>query len=251
MAEIKVSHLTFSYDGKREVLSNMSFQLGEGETVGLIGANGTGKSTILRLLVGLLSGHQGSILVDGVEVEKKSLEEVRRKIGYVFQDSDSQLFLSTVYEDVAFGPRNYGYSKEEVEKRVLGALEQVHMEEWKDRQIYRLSGGQKKLAAIATILSMEPEILLFDEPSIALDPRNRKNLIHIIKEMKGTKLIASHDLDLILDTCPRTILIAHSRIIFDGKTKDILTNQKLLCENGLELPLSMGHMRTLIKPEIT
>lgn len=245
MAEIEVSHLTFSYDGKRDVLSDISFRIEEGETVGLIGANGTGKSTILKLLVGLLSGHQGSIQADGVEVEKKSLEEVRRKIGYVFQDSDSQLFLSTVYEDVAFGPRNYGYSKEEVERRVLQALKQVHMEEWKDRQIYRLSGGQKKLVSIATILSMEPEILLFDEPSIALDPRNRKHLIHIIKEMKGLKIIASHDLDLILDTCPRTILIAGGHIIRDGNTKDILMNQKLLCENGLELPLSLENRKTL------
>lgn len=245
MAEIKVSHLTFSYDGKRDVLSDMSFRIEEGETVGLIGANGTGKSTILKLLVGLLSGRQGSIQADGVEVEKKSLEEVRRKIGYVFQDSDSQLFLSTVYEDVAFGPRNYGCSKEEVESRVLQALKQVHMEEWKDRQIYRLSGGQKKLVSIATILSMEPEILLFDEPSIALDPRNRKNLIHIIKEMKGLKIIASHDLDLILDTCPRTILIAGGHIIRDGNTKEILMNQKLLCENGLELPLSLENRKTL------
>lgn len=240
MAEIEVSHLTFSYDGKRDVLSDMSFRIGEGETVGLIGANGTGKSTLLKLLVGLLSGHQGSILADGVKVDKKSLETVRRKIGYVFQDSDSQLFLSTVYEDVAFGPRNYGYSGEEVEKRVMEALGQVHMEAYRDRQIYRLSGGQKKLVSIATILSMEPEILLFDEPSIALDPRNRRQLIHILKEMKGLKLIASHDLDLVLDTCQRTILIAGGSIVFDGNTRDILTDEKLLRENGLELPLSLS-----------
>ncbi len=240
MAEIEVSHLTFSYDGNRNVLSDMSFRIGEGETVGLIGANGTGKSTLLKLLVGLLSGHQGSILADGLEVNKKSLETVRRKIGYVFQDSDSQLFLSTVYEDVAFGPRNYGYSKEEVEKRVMRALKQVHMEAYKDRQIYRLSGGQKKLVSIATILSMEPEILLFDEPSIALDPRNRRQLIHILKEMKGVKLIATHDLDLVLDTCQRTLLIAGGRIICDGNTRDILMDEKLLWDNGLELPLSLN-----------
>lgn len=158
----------------------------------------------------------------------------------MFQDSDSQLFLSTVYEDVAFGPKNEGCSEKEVEQHVMDALKKVHMEAFKDRQVYRLSGGQKKLASIATILSMKPSIILLDEPSIALDPKNRRNLIHILNDMKELKIVASHDLDLIYDTCERTILLADGKIIKDGKTKDILTDKKLLEENGLELPLSLS-----------
>jgi len=230
--------LCIAYQGHREVLLDVSFAVGAGETVGLIGANGAGKSTLLKLLVGLLDGYRGGIEMDGLTVEKKNLGRIREKVGYVFQDSESQLFMSTVYEDVAFGPRNYGYSREEVDRRVMAALGQVHMEQQKDRHIYRLSGGQKKLAAIATILSLTPEIILLDEPSVALDPRNRKNLIHVLGNLQGTKLIASHDLDLVLDVCTRTILIRDGRLIEDGETKEILADEKLLLENGLELPLS-------------
>lgn len=236
---VEASHLTFSYDGNREVLSDISFCLKDGETIGLIGANGAGKSTMLKILVGLLTDYKGTVQIDGMDINRKNLEAVRRKAGYVFQDSESQLFLSTVYEDVAFGPRNYGYSREEVDEKVLSALKQVHMEELKDRPIYRMSGGQKKLAAIATILSMEPEILLFDEPSVGLDPRNRRNLINIIKGMKGLKIIASHDLDMIFDTCQRTILIERGRVLYDGNTEEILRNKDLLDKSGLELPLSL------------
>lgn len=236
---VELEHLTFSYDGNREVLSDISFHLKQGESVGLIGANGAGKSTLLKILTGLLADYKGLVRIGGLDVNKKNLAAVRKKTGYVFQDSESQLFLSTIYEDVAFGPRNYGYSGEELEKRVSNALQQVHMEELKDRPIYRMSGGQKKLAAIATILAMEPEILLFDEPSVGLDPKNRRNLINIVNQIKGLKIIASHDLDMIFDTCEKTILIEKGKLIYEGKTAEILTDQKLLEESGLELPLSM------------
>lgn len=237
MEEIQVKNLTFSYDGDRKVLDNMNFTIGKDENVGLIGANGAGKSTLLKILVGLLEGFEGQVTVAGLPMEKKNFGDIRKKTGYVFQDSESQLFLSTVYEDVAFGPRNYGYSREEVDKKVMSALKKVDIEYLKDRQIYRMSGGQKKLVALATIFSMEPEVILFDEPSIALDPRNRRNLIHILNQTQGTKIIASHDLDMILETCERTILIADNKIIKDGKTKEILQDEPLLLENGLELPL--------------
>lgn len=239
MEDIRIENLTFAYSGGVPVLHDVAFAVKKGENVGLIGANGAGKSTLLKLLVGLAEGYQGSIFLEGLGVEKKNLAAVRAKAGYVFQDSESQLFLSTVYEDVAFGPRNYGYPEEEVEARVMDALSKVHLEELKDRHIYRMSGGQKKLAAIATILSMEPEVLLLDEPSIALDPRNRRTLIHILNEINKTKIIASHDLDMIWDTCERTILLSEGRVIKDGKTEEILRDGKLLEENGLELPLSM------------
>ena len=239
MEKILASDLSFSYQKGNEILEHISFSLKEGESVGLIGANGVGKSTLLKLLVGLVGGYEGSLIVDGLPVLKKNYKEIRKKIGYVFQDSESQLFLSTVYEDVAFGPRNYGFSEEEVEKRVMEALKKVGLTELKDRHIYRMSGGQKKLASLATILSMEPEILLLDEPSVVLDPKNRRNLIRILNEIPEAKIIASHDLDLIMDICERTILLHNKKIVRDGDTKDILRDQKLLEENGLELPLSL------------
>ncbi len=240
---ITAQHLTFSYGGGRETLSDLNFRIEYGECVGLIGANGAGKSTLLKLLMGLLSGYEGDVCVGGLRVEKKNLKEIRRLAGYVFQDSESQLFLSTVYEDVAFGPRNDGCSKEEVEARVMDALRQVHMEALKEEQIYRLSGGQKKLASIATILSMKPQIILLDEPSGALDPRNRKHLIQIIRNLQGTKVVASHDLDLILDICERTLLIADGKIVRDGRTEEILGDEALLVRYGLELPLSVEGRR--------
>lgn len=236
---VELDHLTFSYDGNREVLSDISFDLKAGETIGLIGANGAGKSTLLKILAGLLTDYKGQAKIDGLDVNKKNLAAVRKKTGYVFQDSESQLFLSTVYEDVAFGPRNYGCVGKELEEKVMWALKQVHIEELKDRPIYRMSGGQKKLAAIATILSMEPEVILFDEPSVGLDPKNRRNLINIINGISGLKIIASHDLDMIFDTCRRTILIEKGKLICEGETAKILTDQRLLEKSGLELPLSM------------
>ena len=166
-----------------------------------------------------------------------ALNHIREHIGYVFQDSDSQLFMTTVEEDIAFGPQNYGLSPEEVEKRVAHALELTHIEDLRKKQIYKLSGGEKKLAAIATILSMEPDIVLMDEPSVALDPKNRRHLINLLNEMEPMKIIASHDLDFILDTCERTILMWEGEIIADGPTSEILTNEELLDSHGLELPL--------------
>ena len=239
MEEIRAEHLCFSYDGVRDVLRDLNFCIGQEEAVGLIGANGAGKSTLLKILVGLVYGFRGRVEVGGLHVEKKHLQQIRRQTGYVFQDSESQLFLSTVYEDVAFGPRNYGYDETEVDRLVMEALRQVHMEDMKDRQIYRMSGGQKKLAAIATVLSMEPRMILLDEPSGGLDPRNRRNLIQVIRTMGGARIVASHDLDLILDTCRRTILIGEGRIVKDGPTEEILTDENLLWEHGLELPLSL------------
>lgn len=241
MFDLDIKNLSFAYGNGREVLHDVNFSIESQENVGLIGANGVGKSTILKLLVGLVGNYQGEIYINGTFVEKKNLTKVRKQAGFVFQDSDSQLFLSTVYEDIAFGPQNYGYSEEEVNQKVMGALQKVHIEDLKDRQIYQLSGGQKKLAAIATVLSLEPQIMLLDEPTVALDPRNRRNLIQVLNEMKGTKIIASHDLDMILDTCTRTILLSDGKIVKDGPTEEILQDQKLLESHGLELPLILQH----------
>lgn len=234
---LKIENLSFSYEDGQKVLADINLIAHDGESIGIIGSNGIGKSTLMKLLVGLNLEYSGVLEVAGHPVNKKNLNHIREHIGYVFQDSDSQLFLSTVEDDVAFGPQNYGLSDEEVEKRVSEALSKVHIEHLRHSHTYKLSGGEKKLAAIATILSMEPDIIIMDEPSIALDPRNRKNLIKILREINSLKLITSHDLDFIMDTCERTILIDDKQIIYDGPTADIMKNEALLTEHGLELPL--------------
>lgn len=233
MQVIEVEHLKFAYDHKTEVLCDLSFAVRQGECIGLIGANGAGKSTLLRLMVGLLSDYQGSLSICQTQVTPKTVKDIRKNVGFVFQDSDSQLFLSTVYEDVAFGPRNQGLTSNEVDCRVQEALEAVNMTTQQDKQIYKLSGGQKKLAAIATVLSMQPEIVLFDEPSVALDPRNRRNLQTVIKRMTCTKLIASHDMEFIKNTCSRVIVLCDGRIVADDETQKILLDEQLLYEYGL------------------
>ena len=234
---ISVSDLSFGYDSKRKVLENINFQLKKGESVGLVGTNGVGKSTLLRILVGLNKGFQGYVMVNNIPLEKKNLKTIRKNVGYVFQDADSQLFMSTVFDDVAFAPRNYGMSEAEVNEKTMEALKVVHIEQLKDKQIYKLAGGEKKLASIATILSTEPDVILMDEPSVALDPKNRRNLINILNRLNQAKIIASHDLNMIMDTCERTILLSDGKIIRDGNTKEILLDKELMEESGLELPL--------------
>lgn len=236
---VDVEHLSFGYEKGSEILSQISFHAAQPESIGLIGANGVGKSTFLKLLVGLYLDFKGTIRIGDLPVEKRTLPEIRAKIGYVFQDPDSQLFMNTAYEDIAFAPRNYGLPEEEVQSRVEQALRLTGIEHLREKQIYKMSGGEKKLVSISTILSMTPDIILMDEPSIALDPRNRRNLIRILNTFAQLKIIASHDLDLIWDTCERTILISDGRIICDGATKDILTDKELLEANGLELPLCL------------
>ena len=239
MTKILIENLTFAYQKNNPVLRGINLEISSGESVGIIGANGAGKSTLLKILIGLLPEYEGNVKIGENTVSKKNLGEIRRQAGYVFQDSESQLFLSTVYEDVAFGPKNYGYSKEEVRKRVFEALTKTGIENLAQRPIYSLSGGQKKLASIATILALTPEIILLDEPSIALDPKNRRNLIRVINEIERTKVIASHDLDMVWDTCSRVVLLSENQIIRDGNAKEILSDQELLETHGLELPLSL------------
>lgn len=245
MAGICAKGVSFSYGHQRKekehfALRDINFEVQEGESIGIIGSNGAGKSTLLKLLIGIEEHYTGLLQVGGIAVEKQNLAKIREKTGYVFQSSDNQLFMTTVYDDVAFAPENYGMSQEEVKKRTKEALEKVHMEELAKEKIYRLSGGQKKLAAIAAVLSMQPDMLIMDEPSAALDPKNRRNLIHVINELKITKIIASHDLDFIYDTCERTILLCEGNIAEEGKTREILHNEELLEKNGLELPLSLS-----------
>ena len=234
---LHVKDLGFAYEKKQPILQDITIDAYHGESIGLIGANGVGKSTFLKLLVGLDLDYTGTSEIAHHPVTRENLNHVREHIGYVFQDSDSQLFLTTVEEDVAFGPRNYGLSEQEVKERVDEALRLMHIEALRHKHNYTLSGGEKKLASIATILSMHPDIVLMDEPSVALDPKNRRHLISLLNEMEPMKIIASHDLDFIMDTCERTILMWQGQIIADGPTEEILTDRTLLEAHGLELPL--------------
>lgn len=235
---IDINNLSFGYNSNL-VLKDISLHFNERDSVGIIGANGAGKSTLLRLLVGLYLNYSGSIRVEEIPLEKKTLRKIREKIGYVFQDSDSQLFMTTVRDDVAFAPVNYGLPQDEVQLRVDNALMRAHIEHLADSKIYQLSGGEKKLVSIATILSMTPDIILMDEPSASLDPKNRRNLMSILNEFDHLKIITSHDLDFVWDTCNRVILINDGKIVADGAPDVILKDRELLESNGLELPLSM------------
>ena len=235
---LEFRNVSFSYEPGTPVLDNLSFHIRKGETVGLIGANGAGKSTIMKLMLGLLPA-QGEILVDGMPVTKQNLPPIRQKIGFVLQDSDNQMFMPTVYEDMIFGPRNYGLSREEADARVDRVLRELGLENLKHRHNHKISGGEKRIAAIATILAMEPEMIVMDEPSTALDPVNRRRVISTINSRKETKLIASHDLDMILDTCQRVILLNHGRIVADGEAETILRDQALLEANRMELPFCL------------
>ena len=238
MNMIAFENVSFSYENGCPVVENLSFSIGKGETVGLIGANGAGKSTIMKLLLGLVTGG-GQITVDGLAMNRQNLPAIRRKIGFVLQDSDNQMFMPTVYEDMIFGPRNYGLSQEETERRVDEVLGRLGLEDLKHRYNHKISGGEKRMAAIATILAMEPEAILMDEPSTALDPVNRRTVINTINRLPQTKLIASHDLDMILDTCQRVIVLSHGKIVADGEAETLLRDQQLLEANRMELPLCL------------
>ena len=236
---IEFKNVSFAYDKNAPVLEGLSFRIEDGESVGLIGANGAGKSTVMKILLGLLPC-EGEVTVDGLRVEKKNLPEVRRRLGYVLQDSDNQMFMPTVFEDMMFAPRNYGLSKEDAEARVDKVLKDLGLTELKHRYNHKISGGEKRMAAIATILAMEPKAILMDEPSTALDPYNRRTVINAVNKLKMTKLIASHDLDMILDTCQRVLLISGGRLVADGKADEILRDKALLEANRMELPFCLA-----------
>lgn len=240
MNVLSLKDVSFSYRPGREVLKGVSLSVERGEQVALIGANGVGKSTLLKLFVGLLDPQSGSVEVCGMSVERKNLAAVRRAAGYVFQDAESQLFLANVWADVAFGPRNEGLVEDEVRKRTEVALESVGISSLAQEHVYRLSGGQKRLASIATVLAMRPDVLLLDEPTLALDPRNRRMVIRALGDLPCAKLIATHDLDFVLDSCSRVIVMSEGRIVAEGTPDVILRNRELLESNGLELPLSLS-----------
>ena len=233
---LEVRALAYSYPDGHQALFGCDVAIERGERVALLGPNGAGKTTLVLHLNGVLTPSMGGVVVGGLEVNKENLREVRRRVGIVFQDPDDQLFMPTVFEDVAFGPRNLGMGAEETGVRVKSALRAVGMEAYSHRPPHHLSFGQRRRVAVATVLAMEPEILVLDEPTSNLDPASRRELADILNSLDLTMLMVSHDLPYALELCPRSLLMNEGTIVGDGTTRDILSDKGLMMANRLELP---------------
>jgi cobalt/nickel transport system ATP-binding protein len=239
---IDATDLTYAYPEGAKALDGVTFRVMPGESVGLIGPNGAGKTSLFLCLSGVLAVQGGSLEVAGLDLrDGGQRRKLPTHVGIVFQNSDDQLFNATVFDDVAFGPLNLGLSADEVRRRVAEALERVGMSGQEQRVPFHLSGGEKRRVALAGVLAMQPSILLLDEPSMYLDPRGRRELIALIGTLGGTRLVAAHDLELILRTCERTLLLDHGKLIADGPTRSLLANAALMEEHGLEVPASLAH----------
>jgi cobalt/nickel transport system ATP-binding protein len=238
---VEVRDLFFDYPDGTHALKGISFRIEHGGAVALVGANGAGKSTLLLHLNGYLPATHGEVRIGDVPVTRKTAQAARRAVGMVFQDPDDQLFMPTVAEDVAFGPLNSGMPDSEVERRVVSGLERVGMTHVRDRPPYHLSAGEKRAVAIATVLVMSPDILVMDEPSSNLDPRGRRRLIELLRSFEHTRIIATHDLELVVEVCSRVIVMDGGRIVADGPTREVLNNEALLLAHGLERPHSLRH----------
>jgi cobalt/nickel transport system ATP-binding protein len=236
---VEFKNVFFRYPDGTEALNGVNFRITHGESVGVVGANGAGKSTLLQHMNGYLMPTSGSITIGDLVLTAKTRREIRKKVGIVFQNPDDQLFMPTVFDDVAFGPLNLGMDEAAVRERVMKALCMVNSLSLQDKPPHHLSSGQKSAVAIASVMAMGPDILAMDEPAANLDPRSRRSLITLLKTFKHSKIIASHDLDLILDVCERCIVIGCGAVVADGPSAEILSNKPLLEENNLELPLSL------------
>ena len=224
--------LNYSYPDGKKALKDINIKIDDNETIGIVGANGAGKSTLIKTIVGIFLTDQGEIIVDGEKVTKKTLNSIRKKVGVVFQNPDDQLFMNKVYDDIAFGPRNYKLTEEKVKEKVEKVMKELNIEKLKDRSPNNLSGGEKRKVAIATVLSMEPSIILFDEPTSFLDPKGKRILIETLKGINTTKIIATHDLDMVKDNCKRVIVLKEGQVVADGKPKEILNDIEFMekCE---------------------
>ncbi|MDD5595547.1 MAG: ABC transporter ATP-binding protein [Candidatus Omnitrophica bacterium] len=235
---IEVKDLSFSYPDGNQALAGVTFDIFKDETLAIIGPNGAGKSTLLLHLNGLF-GNSNGVKIFEKPVTKDNLKFIRQQVGLVFQDPQDQLFMPTVYEDVAFGPKNLGLDEEKVEERVNDALGKVGLLEKKGFLSYHLSLGEQKRVSIATVLSMSCSILVLDEPNSNLDPGNRRNLINLLKDLPVTKIIATHDLEMVMDICERVVLLDHGRVISIGESREVLSNKELLQAHSLEVPQSL------------
>jgi len=237
---IQVENLNFSYPGNIVALDGVSFAVCQGESVGLVGPNGAGKTTLFLCLAGVLRNTTGQVRVGDLDPSDAAQRRLLpARVGIVFQNSDDQLFQTTVLDDVAFGPLNLGLGPAEVKQLVTEALARVGMAGFEQRAPHHLSGGEKRRAALAGVLAMRPEILLLDEPTMFLDPRGRREFIRLLHDLPGTRIIAAHDLELILETCGRVLVLDHARLIADGPPREIMAQAELMEAHGLEVPHSL------------
>ncbi len=232
---VNVRNLWFTYPDGREALRGINLTVAPGEKVALVGPNGAGKSTLLLILAGLLQG-EGEVRLFGEPLNDGNIKRMRSRLGLVFQDPDDQLFSPTVFDDVAYGPLYAGLPEDEVRRQVAWALAQMGLEGFAERLSHHLSVGEKKRVAVATVLSMQPEMLLLDEPTSGLDPRARRRLIGLLAELPQTMLVATHDMRLVMELLPRTVVLDGGRVVADGPTEKILANEELLEAHGLERP---------------
>ena len=233
---LEISNLTYEYPDGYKALNEISFDLEEGDSLGILGPNGAGKTTLILHLNGILGEMNGSIKLNNLEFVEDNLAEIRKTVGVVFQDPDDQLFMPTVLEDVMFGPKNFGFSEEASRENAEEALKMVGMNDYQEKAPHHLSFGQKRKVAIASVLASKPQLLVLDEPSSNLDPSSRRELIDILLSLEISIVLVTHDLPMALEICPKSIVVNSGLITENGKTKDLLTNNKVMKENRLELP---------------
>ena len=237
---LNVDNLSFEYPDGFKALENINLSLSKGERLAVLGPNGAGKTTFILYLNGILGDLNGKISLNDKDFSEENISKIRKSVGLVFQDPDDQLFMPTVLEDVMFGPKNFGFSDELVEKNSINALEQVKMLQFKDKPPHHLSFGQKRKVAIASVLASEPELLVLDEPSSNLDPASRRELIDILKNLDVSIILVTHDLPMALEICNRSVILNNGKITADDDTYKILNNEKIMSDNRLELPFGFA-----------
>lgn len=240
---LELEGVSYRYPDGTEALQDVSLAVRSGRSLALLGPNGAGKSTLLLHLNGILRAARGAVRVDGRDVDDASVRDIRRDVGLVFQDPDDQLFMTTLYEDVAFGPLNLGLSPEEADRRVHAALHDVGLADAASRPGHHLSFGQRKRAALATVLVMEPRVLVLDEPTANLDPRSRRHMVELLRSLGTTALVATHDMDVAWELCEDAAVLDGGTIVARGSREEILTDEMLLAEHGLELPWAVRNTR--------
>ncbi|MBN1919009.1 MAG: energy-coupling factor ABC transporter ATP-binding protein [Verrucomicrobia bacterium] len=240
-ALIQLDGVRFGYPGRPALFDDLNLVVRDGDRLGVVGANGSGKTTLFHLVVGLQRPISGHVRAFGCEVVRRAdYDAVRRRVGFLFQDSDNQLFSPTVRDDVAFGPLNLGKSSEDAARIVAETLERLGLADYADRISYDLSGGEKRLVALATVLAMDPEVLLLDEPANGLDPRARAHLVELLARIDGTQVISSHDMEFVRATCRRVVVLDTGVLVAQGPTDEILGDANLMLRHGLEVPYSLG-----------
>lgn len=230
---LKLQNLTVAYPDKTKAVNDVSLLVNENDNIALIGENGAGKTSLLHSIVGILPAYDGLIEIDNIKLGKKTVNEIRKRIGLVFQNPDDQLFMSLIFDDIAFGCRNLGLSEDAVKTKVDGTLAQLNITHLRNRSSLKMSGGEKRMAAIAAVLAMEPSVLMFDEPTAFLDPRARRSLIEVLKNLSHTKIIATHDIAFAAEVCNRVVILKNGQVAVDGEL-DLLYSKTLMSDCGLE-----------------